>query len=85
MELTLEIYFGALIIILIIISFLGHDNGSGYYNDNYYDNYYDGGSSGGFEGDDRTVDVHIRRIRNKIDDHSGIIETVFGIGYRMNK
>ncbi|MDD6770190.1 response regulator transcription factor [Inconstantimicrobium porci] len=38
-----------------------------------------------FEGDDRTVDVHIRRIRNKIDDHSGIIETVFGIGYRMNK
>lgn len=77
----MEIYFGALIIILIIISFLGHDNGSGYYNDNYYD----GGSSGGFEGDDRTVDVHIRRIRNKIDDHSGIIETVFGIGYRMNK
>ena len=51
----------------------------------YNDNYYDGGSSGGFEGDDRTVDVHIRRIRNKIDDHSGIIETVFGIGYRMNK
>lgn len=38
-----------------------------------------------FEGDDRTVDVHIRRIRNKIDDQNGVIETVFGIGYRMNK
>lgn len=39
-----------------------------------------------FSGDDRTVDVHVRRLRSKLDDKEGkIIETVFGIGYRMNR
>ena len=36
-----------------------------------------------YEGDTRTVDVHIRRIREKLkeDKDNSIIETVFGIGY----
>jgi len=35
-------------------------------------------------GGDRTVDVHITRLRNKIDDSShSIIETVRNIGYRI--
>jgi len=38
-----------------------------------------------FEGDSRTVDVHIQRLRKKFDkgDKKSIIETVFGIGYKM--
>lgn len=38
-----------------------------------------------FEGDSRTVDVHIQRLRKKLDNKSGlsIIETVFGVGYKM--
>ncbi|MCY6484116.1 response regulator transcription factor [Clostridium aestuarii] len=38
-----------------------------------------------FEGDSRTVDVHIQRVRKKLDDikESSIIETVFGVGYKM--
>jgi DNA-binding response OmpR family regulator len=33
----------------------------------------------------RTIDVHIRRIRNKIEEHSGFayIHTVHGLGYRF--
>lgn len=39
-----------------------------------------------FEGDARTVDVHIRRLRSKLKDTEGkLIETVFGVGYRMNR
>ncbi len=34
-------------------------------------------------GDSRTLDVHIRRLRQKLDDCSGCIETVVGIGYRF--
>lgn len=35
-------------------------------------------------GDTRTVDVHIRHLRKKIDDNDGIfIETVRGVGYKM--
>lgn len=35
-------------------------------------------------GDNRTVDVHIKRIREKIKDHtSWAIETVWGIGYKF--
>ncbi|MBC2595509.1 response regulator transcription factor [Ruficoccus amylovorans] len=30
----------------------------------------------------RTVDTHIRRLREKLEDHAGIIETVRGVGYR---
>ncbi|MCT4564696.1 MAG: response regulator transcription factor [Maledivibacter sp.] len=35
-------------------------------------------------GDTRTVDVHIRHLRKKIDDNDGMfIETVRGVGYKM--
>jgi two-component system alkaline phosphatase synthesis response regulator PhoP len=32
---------------------------------------------------DRTVDVHIRKIREKLGDHFGLIETIKGVGYRF--
>lgn len=32
---------------------------------------------------DRTVDVHIRKIREKLDSYSDLIETVKGVGYRF--
>ena len=32
---------------------------------------------------DRTVDVHIRKIREKLGTHSDLIETVKGVGYRF--
>ncbi|MDO8551001.1 MAG: response regulator transcription factor [Ignavibacteria bacterium] len=32
---------------------------------------------------DRTVDVHIRKIREKLDKYSNLIETVKGVGYRF--
>lgn len=32
---------------------------------------------------DRTVDVHIRKIREKLQNHSELIETVKGVGYRF--
>lgn len=32
---------------------------------------------------DRTVDVHIRKIREKLGSHSELIETVKGVGYRL--
>jgi DNA-binding response OmpR family regulator len=35
-----------------------------------------------YYGDSRTLDVHIRRLRQKLDDPA-IIETVTGIGYRL--
>lgn len=39
-----------------------------------------------YQGEGRTVDVHIRRLRSKLNDTDGkLIETVFGIGYRMNQ
>jgi len=32
----------------------------------------------------RTLDVHIRRLRKKIGEHSDVyIETIFGVGYRF--
>ena len=38
-------------------------------------------------GDSRTVDIHIQRIRKKLDTHKNlsIIETIFGIGYKLIK
>lgn len=37
-----------------------------------------------FNGDFRTVDVHVQRLRKKLDkDSESIIETVFGVGYKM--
>ncbi len=39
-----------------------------------------------YYGDTRTVDMHIQRIRRKIDPHPNkYIQTVFGIGYKMRK
>jgi DNA-binding response OmpR family regulator len=35
-----------------------------------------------FEGDDRTVDVHVRQLRKKLGDDLPL-ETVWGIGYRL--
>ncbi|MBI5021811.1 MAG: response regulator transcription factor [Ignavibacteriales bacterium] len=32
---------------------------------------------------ERTVDVHIRKIREKLDAHADIIETIKGVGYRL--
>ena len=38
----------------------------------------------GFFGGDRTVDVHIRRLRSKIEDaNHSYIETVRNVGYRF--
>lgn len=36
-----------------------------------------------YEGDVRTLDTHIRRLRSKLNDkgEKSIIETVFGVGY----
>lgn len=34
---------------------------------------------------DRTVDVHIRKIREKLGKHAHVIETVKGVGYRFSK
>ncbi len=36
-----------------------------------------------FDGESRTVDVHIRTLRQKLGEASSYIETVRGIGYRM--
>ena len=36
-----------------------------------------------YYGDSRTLDVHIRRLRQKLDTCGGCIETVVGIGYRF--
>lgn len=38
-----------------------------------------------YDGDIRTVDVHVQRVRKKLSDahYPSIIETVFGVGYKM--
>ena len=36
-----------------------------------------------FYGETRTVDVHIRHLRQKLQDDADMIETVRGVGYRM--
>lgn len=39
----------------------------------------------GYYGDSRTVDVHIKRLRDRLgEEHSWNIETIWGVGYRMN-
>lgn len=37
-----------------------------------------------FDGESRTVDVHIRTLRSKLGDCGNYVETVRGIGYRFN-
>ena len=32
---------------------------------------------------DRTIDVHIRKVREKLGKHSSIIETIKGVGYKF--
>lgn len=34
---------------------------------------------------DRTVDVHIRKIREKLQEHAELIETIKGVGYRFKE
>jgi len=36
-----------------------------------------------FDGESRTVDVHIRSLRKKLEEGGGLIETVRGVGYRI--
>lgn len=38
-----------------------------------------------YYGGTRTVDVHIRHLREKLDENGDIIETVKGVGYRIKK
>ena len=37
-----------------------------------------------FDGESRTVDVHIRTLRKKLGDAGNIIETIRGVGYRIS-
>ncbi len=37
----------------------------------------------GFDGETRTVDVHIRTLRQKLGDAGDQIETVRGVGYKI--
>ena len=36
-----------------------------------------------YEGEDRAVDTHIKRLREKLGDHAGCIKTVIKAGYRL--
>ena len=36
-----------------------------------------------FDGETRTVDVHIRTLRQKLGEKGEIIQTVRGVGYRI--
>ena len=36
-------------------------------------------------GETRTVDVHIRTLRQKLGDSGSLIETVRGVGYRIGE
>ncbi len=38
-----------------------------------------------FDGESRTVDVHVRSLRQKLGEAGGMIETVRGIGYRIGE
>lgn len=35
-----------------------------------------------FAGGTRTVDIHVQRLRKKLGTHHGLIQTVYGIGYK---
>ena len=37
-----------------------------------------------FFGDDRTIDTHIKLLRNNLEKYRNLIETVRGIGYKFN-
>lgn len=38
-----------------------------------------------FAGGTRTVDIHVQRLRKKLGSHHGIIQTVYGIGYKSTE
>ena len=38
-----------------------------------------------FDGETRTVDVHVRTLRQKLDEAGNLIETVRGVGYRIGE
>ena len=38
-----------------------------------------------FDGESRTVDVHIRTLRQKLGTAGDLIETVRGVGYKISK
>ena len=38
-----------------------------------------------FDGETRTVDVHVRTLRHKLGEKGAIIETVRGVGYRIGE
>lgn len=38
-----------------------------------------------FDGYARTVDTHVRRLRQKLGAHAGLVETVRGVGYRFKE
>ena len=38
-----------------------------------------------FDGESRTVDVHVRTLRQKLGEAGGLIETVRGVGYRIGE
>lgn len=37
-----------------------------------------------FAGDERTVDTHVRRIREALGPDGGLVKTIWGIGYRLS-
>ncbi|MCL2433719.1 MAG: response regulator transcription factor [Clostridia bacterium] len=36
-----------------------------------------------FMGDSRTVDVHVKRLRERLGEAAGMIQTVWGVGYKL--
>ena len=36
-----------------------------------------------FDGETRTVDVHIRTLRQKLGEQGSLVKTVRGVGYRI--
>jgi DNA-binding response OmpR family regulator len=38
-----------------------------------------------YEVTDRTIDTHVQRLRKKLGNQSGVIQTVWGVGYRFER
>ena len=36
-------------------------------------------------GDARTIDTHVKKLRNKLGDKGDLIQTVWGVGYKMSE
>ncbi len=37
-----------------------------------------------YEGESRTVDMHIKQLRHKLDEAGGLIQTIRGVGYKLD-